>query len=96
MLTAFSTLDRGPAQDGGPEKPAISALPEEPGEPEKGRRGRFRRRRGQNKPVDLARVAWLVTVGACLIAALVLVLQGYVGYGVVTLAVAASAGVNLT
>jgi hypothetical protein len=50
---------------------------------------------GQNKPVDLARISWLVTVGACLIAVLVLVIQGYIGYAGVTLAVAISAAVNL-
>jgi hypothetical protein len=49
-----------------------------------------------NQPVDLARVAWLVTVGGCLIAVLVLAIQGYVGYAAVTLAVALSAAVNLT
>jgi hypothetical protein len=45
--------------------------------------------------VDLARIAWLVTVLACLIASLILVLQGYVGYAGVTFAVAVSAGINL-
>ena len=46
-------------------------------------------------PVDLARIWWLVTVGACLIAVLVLVLQGYIGYAGVTLAVAVCAALNL-
>ncbi len=45
--------------------------------------------------VDLTRIAWLVTVVACLIAVLVLVLQGYLGYAGVTLAVAISAAINL-
>jgi hypothetical protein len=45
--------------------------------------------------VDLARIAWLVTVLACLIASLILVLQGYVGYAGVTFAVAVSAAINL-
>lgn len=49
----------------------------------------------QNRAVDLARISWLVTVGACLIAVLVLVIQGYIGYAGVTLAVALSAAVNL-
>jgi len=44
---------------------------------------------------DLARVAWVVTVLACLIAVLILVLQGYLGYAGVTLAVALSAAINL-
>jgi hypothetical protein len=46
--------------------------------------------------MDLARVAWLVTVGVCVIAALILLLDGYYGYGAVTFAVALSAGINLT
>ena len=45
--------------------------------------------------MDLARIAWLVTVVACVIAVLVLVLEGYVGYAAVTLAVGISAGLNL-
>ena len=46
--------------------------------------------------VDLARLAWLVTVGACLIAVAILVVEGYYGYAAVTFAVAASAALNLT
>jgi hypothetical protein len=46
--------------------------------------------------VDLARLAWLVTVGACLIAVAILVFEGYYGYAAVTFAVAASAALNLT
>jgi hypothetical protein len=46
--------------------------------------------------VDLARMAWLITVLACLITALVLLLQGYFGYAGVTFAVALSAAINLT
>jgi hypothetical protein len=45
--------------------------------------------------VNLARIAWLTVVIACLIAVLVLALQGYVGYAGVTLAVAISAAINL-
>jgi hypothetical protein len=45
--------------------------------------------------VDLARVSWIVTVVACLVAVLILVLEGYIGYAGVTLAVAVSAAVNL-
>lgn len=45
--------------------------------------------------VDLARISWLVTVGACLIAVLILILEGYLGYAGVTFAVAVSAAVNL-
>jgi hypothetical protein len=49
-----------------------------------------------NRTVDLARIGWLATVIACLIAVLILVLQGYYGYAGVTLAVAISAAFNLT
>ena len=45
--------------------------------------------------VNLGRIAWSVTVAACLIAVLVLVLDGYYGYAGVTLAVAISAAINL-
>jgi hypothetical protein len=45
--------------------------------------------------VDLARIAWLTVVIGCLIAVLVLGLQGYYGYAGVTLAVAISAAINL-
>jgi hypothetical protein len=50
---------------------------------------------GQQTSADLARVAWTVTVLALLVAVLILVLQGYLGYAGVTLAVALSAGINL-
>jgi hypothetical protein len=49
-----------------------------------------------NSRVDLARISWLVTVLVCLIAVLVLVLQGYLGYAAVSFAVAVSAAINLT
>jgi hypothetical protein len=51
---------------------------------------------GQNRRVDLARVGWIVTVVGCLLAVLVLLLQGYYGYALVTFAVAVSAAFNLT
>ncbi len=46
--------------------------------------------------MNLARVAWLMTVVACLVAVVVLALDGYLGYAGVTLAVALSAAINLT
>jgi hypothetical protein len=49
----------------------------------------------QNTVVNLARIAWLGTVGACLIAVLILVLEGYYGYAGVTFAVAVAAFINL-
>jgi hypothetical protein len=45
--------------------------------------------------VPLSRIAWLVTVAICLIAALILLLSGYDGYAGVTLAVALAAAINL-
>jgi len=45
--------------------------------------------------VPLARISWLVTVGICLVAALLLLLEGYFGYSGVVLAVGAAAAVNL-
>jgi hypothetical protein len=49
----------------------------------------------QNAVVNLGRIAWLGTVGACLIAVLILVLEGYYGYAGVTFAVAVAAAINL-
>jgi hypothetical protein len=48
-----------------------------------------------NGGVDLARLAWLVTVLACVITIAILAVEGYYGYALVTLAVALSAGINL-
>jgi hypothetical protein len=45
--------------------------------------------------VSIARIAWLVTVLACLITCLVLLLSGYQGYAAVFLVVGASAAINL-
>ena len=50
---------------------------------------------GHNTGVPLSRISWLVTVGICLIAALLLVLNGYFGYSGILLAVGAAAAVNL-
>ena len=44
---------------------------------------------------QLNRIAWLVTVGLCLITSLILLLSGYTGYAGVTVAVAIAAGINL-
>jgi hypothetical protein len=43
----------------------------------------------------LTRIAWLVTVGLCLITAMILLLSGYDGYAGVTLGVAIAAAINL-
>lgn len=45
--------------------------------------------------VPLSRISWVVTVAICLLAALLLLLNGYFGYSGVLLAVAAAAAVNL-
>jgi hypothetical protein len=45
--------------------------------------------------VNLARIAWLTTTFALLVAVLILVVQGYYGYAAVTFSVAASAAINL-
>jgi len=50
----------------------------------------------EHSSVDLARLAWLATVGVCLIVVAILAAQGYYGYAAVTFAVAASAALNLT
>jgi hypothetical protein len=49
----------------------------------------------EESTVNLGRAAWLVTVFACLVAVLILIVNGYYGYAGVTLAVAISAGINL-
>jgi hypothetical protein len=45
--------------------------------------------------VDLARIAWICTVLACLVTVGILLLDGYYGYAEVTFAVAVSAGINV-
>ncbi len=43
----------------------------------------------------LNRIAWGVTVGACVILAVLLLVSGYQGYAAVTVAVGVSAAINL-
>lgn len=45
--------------------------------------------------MPLPRISWLLTVVACIVAAVLLLLNGYVGYFGVLLAVGAAASVNL-
>jgi hypothetical protein len=45
--------------------------------------------------MPLPRLAWLVTVIVCLVAALILLLSGYVGYAGVAVAVGLAAFINL-
>jgi hypothetical protein len=44
--------------------------------------------------VPLARISWIVTVCVCLLAAVLLLLNGYSGYAGVLVAVGAAAAVN--
>jgi hypothetical protein len=46
-------------------------------------------------PMTLQRIAWLVTVVALLIGALIMLLSNYQGYAALFAAVAASAAINL-
>ncbi len=45
--------------------------------------------------MPLTRVAWLVTVAACAVTAVLLLVSGYVGYGLVAVAVGLSAAINV-
>ena len=45
--------------------------------------------------MPLQRIAWLVTVGAALITALLLLISGYNGYGALAIAVGLCAAINL-
>jgi ABC-type Fe3+-siderophore transport system permease subunit len=45
--------------------------------------------------MPLSRIAWLVTVVACLITAAILLISGYVGYFAIAIAIAISAAINL-
>ncbi|MDQ2675590.1 MAG: hypothetical protein M3Y34_02180 [Actinomycetota bacterium] len=45
--------------------------------------------------MSASQITWLVTVGICAIAAIVLVLDGYTGYSITVGAVGLAAAVNL-
>jgi hypothetical protein len=45
--------------------------------------------------MQLGRIAWLVTTIVCLVAAVVVLIDGYRGYAAVAFAVALSAAINL-
>lgn len=45
--------------------------------------------------MPLTRIAWLVTVGGCLIGVVLLLASGYVGYAGVVFAVACAAAINI-
>jgi hypothetical protein len=46
--------------------------------------------------VDLARGSWIAVVAACLIAALLVAINGYTGYAITLIAVGLAAAVNLS
>jgi len=50
---------------------------------------------GEDDRVPLKRIAWLVTVVAALITALLLFVSGYNGYGALAVAVGLCAAINL-
>ena len=88
-------LDGVHARDPGTE-PTVPLEAEEPDPARYDGREREHMDVEEHGSVDLARLAWLVTVGACLIAVAILVVEGYYGYAAVTFAVAAAAALNLT
>jgi hypothetical protein len=45
--------------------------------------------------MSLLRISWIVTVGALVVGAVVMLLSGYQGYAALFAAVAASAAINL-
>ncbi len=45
--------------------------------------------------MPLSRLAWLITVGACVLTAVLLLVSGYDGYAAVAAAVGISAAINL-
>jgi hypothetical protein len=45
--------------------------------------------------VTLGQISWGVTVAICVIAAIIVLISGYVGYFAVLLALAAAAAINL-
>jgi hypothetical protein len=45
--------------------------------------------------VPLSQISWLLTVAICIIAAILVLINGYVGYFAILLAVAAAAAINL-
>ena len=45
--------------------------------------------------MPLNRIAWLATVAACVLTAVILLVSGYQGYAAIAVAVGASAAINL-
>jgi hypothetical protein len=79
----------GAAPEGRPEEEGSEERPEEE-RPEEERPVSEAR-----SPVDLARLAWLLTVATLLAGTVILAIRGDVGYAIVAAVVAASAAINL-
>jgi hypothetical protein len=62
---------------------------------EAGSKCRRHRRAAEYGAVPLYRIAWLTTVGVCLIVCVILLFSSYYGYAGVLLAIALSAAINL-
>ncbi len=45
--------------------------------------------------MSLGRIAWLTTVGICLVGAVLLFIAGYQGYGLLSLVVGGAAAINV-
>ena len=45
--------------------------------------------------MTLSRIAWLTTVGICLVSAILLFVAGYQGYGALSIVVGAAAAINV-
>ncbi len=45
--------------------------------------------------MTLGQISWAVTVALCIVAAVIVLLSGYVGYFAVLLSIAAAAAINL-
>ena len=45
--------------------------------------------------MTLSRIAWLTTVGICLVGAVLLFVAGYQGYGALSIVVGAAAAINV-
>jgi hypothetical protein len=100
-MAPSDTSETTPAADPAPDRAAAEAVREvpaadRPDSPAPAQRGPDVGHDGDNGGVELARIAWLVTVLACVVTIAILMVEGYYGYALVTLAVAVSAGINLT
>lgn len=52
-------------------------------------------RNHHNGGVPLPRIAWLTTVAIAVLTGIIVLLEGYTGYGVLSFVIAASAAINL-